>query len=681
MPKAKKKSVKKNKGSSKKNKSTSKKSDKISAPKKSEKVRVKEPARKTPLAPFIILAVVGILLIALFVIVYILYSFSMESSAALAAGDNIKEAGHTGDLAAVSLSDDVNLNEVMSVELVFSDGENQYVYSATDITSDYEVYASDLGLESFQGIVSVSAAIIYYEPETPDDTQAPAPTRTPTTPPPSSGGGSGGGGGGTGGGDDGGDEGCTDECPSPGLFCDGNRPYNCTKPAGGCLEKQYLDDCLQGEECKNGECVPAQCSSDENCTSDGCYSGEYRNYYCNSSSYCDYHDITKIENLTNNNCNNSIDDDCDGLFDMDDSGCQSVPGCGNNILETNETCDSTDLGGKTCQDFGYENGTLRCCFDCLNFDLSQCYNITYGTCYDWDSGLDYETPSNATQASIYDCGPVCPNTTGGGGCGQGDDGISFDSCEGTILTEYFCNSTTERIDSVEYDCALINKTCELGACVGAGTCGNRYCEGGSQRLIHEGESVTTVFNGKDYNVSLIEVISKTLADIMVNSNTQAIEEGYTYNVENLPIYVIDVTYGSLIDKTGNATLFLGENEITCPTDCASGSCGNDAKEAGEVCDGTDLDGKTCRDFGYDEGNLSCCEGCDNFNFVSCMNVNKSCTDPDGEDYYTSSKTTFNTSWCNGSVCGGTGDFFCGSMSISFNDTCNGTVLKVVFEEV
>jgi hypothetical protein len=45
-------------------------------------------------------------------------------------------------------------------------------------------------------------------------------------------------------------------------------------------------------------------------------------------------------------------------------------------------------------------------------------------------------------------------------------------------------------------------------------------------------------------------------------------------------------------------------------------CGNNIREAGEDCDGTDLNNKSCQSFGYSQGNLSCRSSCD-FNFTSC----------------------------------------------------------------
>jgi len=45
--------------------------------------------------------------------------------------------------------------------------------------------------------------------------------------------------------------------------------------------------------------------------------------------------------------------------------------CGNNIKETGEDCDGTDLAGKNCLDFGFTGGTLQCLPSC-DFDTSNC---------------------------------------------------------------------------------------------------------------------------------------------------------------------------------------------------------------------------------------------------------------------------------------------------------------------
>lgn len=47
------------------------------------------------------------------------------------------------------------------------------------------------------------------------------------------------------------------------------------------------------------------------------------------------------------------------------------------------------------------------------------------------------------------------------------------------------------------------------------------------------------------------------------------------------------------------------------------TCGNDLRETGEVCDGIDLRGQTCADFGFDRGALACSADCDGFTLTGC----------------------------------------------------------------
>lgn len=55
----------------------------------------------------------------------------------------------------------------------------------------------------------------------------------------------------------------------------------------------------------------------------------------------------------------------------------AVSVCGNNIKETGEQCDGTDLGGATCQSLGYAGGTLGCYSNCT-FNTSGCYTVPPG---------------------------------------------------------------------------------------------------------------------------------------------------------------------------------------------------------------------------------------------------------------------------------------------------------------
>lgn len=54
-----------------------------------------------------------------------------------------------------------------------------------------------------------------------------------------------------------------------------------------------------------------------------------------------------------------------------------IKGCGNEIMETGEQCDGSDLNGETCQSKGYDGGTLSCNADCT-FNTSSCTTDTNG---------------------------------------------------------------------------------------------------------------------------------------------------------------------------------------------------------------------------------------------------------------------------------------------------------------
>lgn len=46
--------------------------------------------------------------------------------------------------------------------------------------------------------------------------------------------------------------------------------------------------------------------------------------------------------------------------------------CGNNVKESGEDCDGTDLDSETCVSQGFASGTLACAVDCFSFNTSSC---------------------------------------------------------------------------------------------------------------------------------------------------------------------------------------------------------------------------------------------------------------------------------------------------------------------
>jgi len=155
-------------------------------------------------------------------------------------------------------------------------------------------------------------------------------------------------------------------------FCIGtaNCPFDVNKSNG--------EICLGGT-CQSGKCTPSSsCAGTDvscgvfpacvNCNlQDGCNGNDNRNYYCSGTSCqftpdsctdcsCSCGGYNKIENSTNNNCNDGKDNNCDGKTDNADSGCSCIPNC------VGKVCGDNGCGGScgTCN-AGYEcNSTGQC---------------------------------------------------------------------------------------------------------------------------------------------------------------------------------------------------------------------------------------------------------------------------------------------------------------------------------
>jgi hypothetical protein len=59
------------------------------------------------------------------------------------------------------------------------------------------------------------------------------------------------------------------------------------------------------------------------------------------------------------------------ISEEDVSGTQQAPVCGNNIKESGEECDGTDIDSQSCMSYGYDSGTIGCSSDCT-FDTGGC---------------------------------------------------------------------------------------------------------------------------------------------------------------------------------------------------------------------------------------------------------------------------------------------------------------------
>jgi hypothetical protein len=111
------------------------------------------------------------------------------------------------------------------------------------------------------------------------------------------------------------------------------------------------------------------------------------------------------------------------------------------VLETGEVCDGAQLGGQTCGLQGFDGGTIACSSDCLSFDTSNCWN---NECSDTDGGMNYMVQGTVS------------------GTRNGFDFDHTDSCNETILTEWYCSG--DNPTDTTYVCGGNFTGCTNGAC-------------------------------------------------------------------------------------------------------------------------------------------------------------------------------------------------------------------------
>jgi hypothetical protein len=105
-----------------------------------------------------------------------------------------------------------------------------------------------------------------------------------------------------------------------------------------------------------------------------------------------------------------LDNDGDGLFDMDDPDCGAQV-CGDGAVQIGEVCDGTDMGGNDCTTIGggFVGGELGCGSDCQTFDTSGCQTLP--EC--GDGVVEGAEVCDGTDLDGNDCTTIGEGFTGG----------------------------------------------------------------------------------------------------------------------------------------------------------------------------------------------------------------------------------------------------------------------------
>ncbi len=254
--------------------------------------------------------------------------------------------------------------------------------------------------------------------------------------------------------------------------------------------------------------------------------------------------------------------------------------CGDGFLDPGEACDGSLLPVRTCEELGWhlQTGALRCTASC-EYDLSVC--------------------------SLR--------------CGDGLLSEEHEQCEGTNLGGQSCQSLGMGAGQLacDADCLYDASGCESQAICGDGTLTTPFeqCDGANL----DGQTCQSL----GWHDGALGCTLDCAFDLDPCRTFGRCGDG-----------LIQGTYGERCEGTdlgGETCVTLGwyGGELLCSGGCdfneapcaAVGRCGDDVLQAtfGEVCDGTDLDGRTCHLEGYGAGQLACAADCSGLDRRACTN--------------------------------------------------------------
>lgn len=246
-----------------------------------------------------------------------------------------------------------------------------------------------------------------------------------------------------------------------------------------------------------------------------------------------------------------------------------VEACGDGVREGAEECDGTDFGGQTCAGLGFASGELRCTQLCtLDFVLcTQCGN-------DLIEGL--EDCDGTALGGIENCEQI--------GIGSADELV--------VCT-----------DNCTYDFSGCSG-CGDGVAAGAEDCDGADLQGADCVDLGFDQGVLSCSPGCTYDSSMCSACGNGV-----------IEGG-----ENCDSF--DFGGASCGDFSGPGGAPFDGGILVCDQNCnvdlsQCWDCGDGSISGAEACDGANLLGLTCRDFGFTEGALGCAPTCTEFDTSGC----------------------------------------------------------------
>lgn len=301
---------------------------------------------------------------------------------------------------------------------------------------------------------------------------------------------------------------------------------------------------------------------------------------------------------------------CNSLCGFDTSACMGA--CGDGVFDAgNEPCEpGVSLGGKDCTDLGFYNASGLACTPSCEFDTAGCSEkcgdgIVNGT-EECDGGVPPGGP---------DCTAFGYYGTSGLGC---RDNCTFDTsaCTGGRCGDLMTNGPEECDGSVppSFDCRNLGYyDIKPVTCSAACTFDRGQCTGRCGDLTTNGPedcdgSVPPGLDCTDYGYYAPGSLACTNCAISTASCSGICGDGVVQSVEDCEPSVAlaqDCTdFGFYAPGGLVCTSSCGFDDASCAE-----RCGDDMVNGPEICDGAPPDAYGCAQAGGDAGQLGCADGC------------------------------------------------------------------------
>ena len=497
---------------------------------------------------------------------------------------------------------------------------------------------------------------------------------------------------------------CYQVCDTGYTDKDGSLENGCEEQTNNNCGNGLLD---AGEECDGANFGRETCESLVGQGSHGkllCRGCMISVEHCSSASTCgnnmiDGHDVCDGAAINNATCESILGSGSTGrpgcrenCTAYDVSGCTAPAQCGNGFIEAKEVCDGPRLNDQTCASvlgLGWR-GTLRCNSTCTDFDTTGC---SYSTCGN----------------GILEAGEVCDTSNvKGATCesevGHGSKGMVLCGNDCKYLNLSGCSAATQcgngQLDLGEV-CEVNNlngASCE--SVVGKGSTGTLKCGDGCKHFDFTGCSKSAYCGDSSIQAPELcdgpNLAGKTCADVKgfgSKGSLKCLDNCMGFDTDlctseitcgNGKLDPGEVCDGDMLNGA-NCAVLKGYGSTGTPkcNDTCSGvttdtcsepiKCGNSKLDAGEVCDGYNLNGQTCAKLvGYGStGTPECNDTCTGYTNGSCtpeIKCGNSKIDS-GEDC---DGTLLNNSTCASVVGqGSTGNLYCNASTCKFiTDGCS-----------